>query len=332
MIYRLSCKPYRLPLPTPLRTAHGQWNLREGLIVRLEDDAGRAGYGEVAPIPWFGTETLEEAGVICRELEGVVTEEALAAVPQRFGCVRFALAAARRGDSPVPLLGRRLPVAALLPPGRAGLNAVPVKLEAGFLVFKWKVGVGEVNDELAMLDDLLAMLPTYTRLRLDANGAWSRRLAARWCERCVERPVEFIEQPVPPADEDALRGLAKDYPVTIALDESTVHLDDVRRWHADGWKGVFVVKPALAGPLDELRRAVEELSLDIVLSSAIETVVGQHAVLREALQGGLTKRALGFGMGEIFGQRVFEGPYIGPLLDGSWFDGINLGKVWSALN
>ena len=35
---------------------------------------------------------------------------------------------------------------------------LPVRIEAGYLAFKWKVGVGRVEDELGILDDLLAAL------------------------------------------------------------------------------------------------------------------------------------------------------------------------------
>ena len=62
MVYRFSHRAYRLPLRQPLRTAHGLWAEREGLIVRVEDESGRVGFGEIAPIEWFGTETLAEAG------------------------------------------------------------------------------------------------------------------------------------------------------------------------------------------------------------------------------------------------------------------------------
>jgi O-succinylbenzoate synthase len=331
VFHRLSCKTYRLPLATPLRTARGLWETRDGLLVRLEDELGRVGYGEAAPVPWFGTETLAEAEASCRALGENVTDEFLDAVPARLGCVRFALAAARNRDD-APAGDRRLPVATLLPAGREALEALPARLETGFMAFKWKVGVGELNDELAILDDLLALLPHYTRLRLDANGAWTRRMAMRWCERCAERPVEFIEQPLPPDDEDGLRGLAADYPVKVALDESAVHLGDIRRWCGQGWMGVFVVKPALAGPLAELRRLIEELKLDVVLSSAIETVVGRQAVLREALRGGLTHRALGFGVGAVLGRPEFDGPHLGPLLDRSWVDTANPEAAWNALS
>lgn len=331
MPYRFSAKPYRRPLRAPLRTAHGAWTEREGILVRLEDAAGWVGYGEIAPLPWFGTETLAEAEEVCRKFGASVTDELLDAVPARFGCVRFALAQARA--QPAKVSGTtRLPVAALLPAGREALAALPAKLEAGYLSFKWKVGLGAVDDEFGILDDLLAALPDYAKVRLDANGAWDRRQAAKWLARCAERPVEFVEQPVNPGDEAALRGLAADFPVTLALDESITGLAAARRWQGQGWPGVFVIKPALAGPLGELSAWVAETKADIVLSSAIETALGRAAILRAALTQPLTKRALGFGVGEIFGDRRWDGPFLGPVLDASWVNAVNPEEMWIALN
>lgn len=351
MVHRFSHKPYRLPLRAPLRTAHGAWTEREGIILRLEDETGRAGFGEIAPLPWFGTETLAEAEELCRKFGATVAGEVLDAVPVRFGCVRFALACAKseverglrtrlvesteqetRPETGFHPPGTRLPVAALLPAGREALAALPVKLEAGFLALKWKVGVGAVDDELGILDDLLAALPGYAKLRLDANGAWDRRQAAKWLARCAERPVEFIEQPVPAGDEAALLGLAADYPVTLALDESLVRLAEARRWQARGWPGVFVIKPALAGPLNELVEWITATKADVVLSSAIETALGRAAILSAALTQPLTKRALGFGVGDIFGDRRWDGPVIGPLADASGLAGNPGEEIWNALN
>jgi len=331
MSYRFSAKPYRRPLRAPLRTAHGLWAEREGLIVRLEDGNGRVGYGEVAPLPWFGTETLSEAQEICGKFGATVEGEVLDAVPARFGCVRFALAQARMQPAKVAA-SSRLPVAGLLPAGREALAALPAKVEAGYLSFKWKVAVGAVDDELGIFDDLLAALPAYAKLRLDANGGWDRRQAAKWLERCAERPVEFVEQPVKPGDEAALLGLATDYPVTLALDESVTDLSSARRWQGKGWGGVFVIKPALTGPLDELVAWAGETKADVVLSSAIETALGRAAILRTALTQPLTNRALGFGVGDIFGDRRWDGPFLGPVLDGSWVNDVNPEDLWTALS
>jgi O-succinylbenzoate synthase len=345
MVYGLQFRPYRLPLKQSLRTARGAWSAREGTLVRLHDADGRVGFGEIAPIPWFGTETLAEAGEVCRKLGDKVTEEQLAAVPARFGCVRFALAAARaeveRVDLNAPQPAKRagisathptarLPVTALLPAGRDVLAVLPTKLEAGYLSFKWKVGVGAIDDELGIFDDLLAMLPAYTKLRLDANGAWDRRAAAKWLARCAERPVEFVEQPVGPQDESTLLGLAEDYPVTLALDEAVTGLVAAQHWHELGWRGVFVIKPALAGPLGELAAWIANSKADVVLSSAIETAVGRAAILRTALTLPLTTRALGFGIGEVFGDRLWDGPVLGPVLDAGWATGVDAAAAWDA--
>ncbi len=331
MVYRFGHKTYRLPLRAPLRTAHGVWAEREGIVVRLEGEAGRVGFGEIAPLPWFGTETLAEAGEICRKFGDRVSATVLDAVPERLGCVRFALAQAREQGSQGTATAR-LPVAALLPAGREARKMLAEKLEAGFLAFKWKVGIGAVDDELVLLDDLLGLLPAHAQLRLDANGAWNRRQAGRWLERCAGVPVEFVEQPVAPAEEDTLRGLAQDYPVKLALDESVVRLDEARRWQELGWPGIFVIKPALAGPLAELSAWISATKADVVISSAIETVLGRSAILHAALSQPLTKRALGFGVGEVFGDRRWDGTVIGPLADASCIAPNPGEELWNALN
>jgi O-succinylbenzoate synthase len=331
--YRFAFKRYARDLRPPLRTAHGPWAVREGVLVRLESESGAVGYGEIAPIPWFGTESVTEAGDICARFGAQVDDAALDAVPVEFACVRFALAAARMpaGDA-AATPSARLPVCSLLPAGRGALDVLPGGLEAGFLAFKWKVGVGRPEDELGILDDLCGMLPSYAGLRLDANGAWNRRDAEKWLERCAERPVEFVEQPSAVDDPDLLLGLARDYPVTLALDESVTRLAAARDWQARGWPGVFVIKPALAGTLEELAGWATATKPDIVISSAIETFVGRAAILRFVLTHDLTKRALGVGVGGLFGDRACDGPVTGPLLDMGWCDGMNQEETWNALN
>lgn len=331
MRYRFSYKPWRKELRVPLRTAHGPWGEREGIFVRLEREDGRIGFGEIAPIPWFGTETLAEAETVCRALGATVDDRVLDAVAVRFGCVRFALAAAR-GEPAVSAPGVRLPVAALLPAGRAALAAVPDRLAEGFLCLKWKVGVERAEEEIGILDDLLAQLPPYVRVRLDANGAWDRRTAERWLAACAERPVEFVEQPAPPEEADRLLGLAADYPVKLALDESVASLASAREWQARGWPGVFVVKPALAGPLAELVAWAQATRPDLVVSSSIETALARAHVLRAVLAHGLTTRALGLGVGRVFGDRSWDGPFTGALLDAAWCDSVSAEELWNATN
>lgn len=352
MRLRLDHRCYSLPFRTPVRTAHGVWAERDGIMIRITNGEGGGGYGEAAPIPWFGTETVDEIKAALAALGEWVTEEQLGAVPERLGCLRFAiagaLAEASRGPNAEGEPGKvdtpaYLPVAALLPAGRAALAAIGPKAELGFRTFKWKVGVGDIGDELALLDDVVAALPSGAKLRLDANGAWDGRQAGRWLERAADRPVEFIEQPCFAAasegatarrrSEDVLRGLAEDFPTPIALDESLVGAGDVERWLADGWRGVFVVKPSLLGDPAPVLARLATAKAEVVFSSALETAVGARAALRAAFSWRVEKpRALGFGVWPLYSNNRYDGPFAAPFFKAVDVERLDPEILWNALN
>jgi O-succinylbenzoate synthase len=335
----LRFRRYRLPFLTPVRTSRGPWAEREGLLLRLEDESGRAGWGEAAPIPSFGTETADEAESACRALGGWM-EEGLLAAPAGMRCVAAGLRAARADLETGRTTDWRAgpgawPVCALLPAGAGALPVLAAKAESDFRVFKWKVGAGNAGDELALLDDLCGLLPAGARLRLDANGAWDRRMAGRWLDRCAGRPVEFVEQPVAPearGAEDLLLGLAGDYPTPLALDESLGSDDDVGRWLDLGWKGVFVVKPSLHGDLRPVLERLETAGAAVVFSSALETAVGARSALLAAFSWRGVAKALGFGVWPLFSDSTFDGPAAAPFLRCADIECIKPEILWNALN
>lgn len=372
MRFRFQFRRYRLPFRAVVRTAHGPWSAREGIIVRLEDvsegGTGAVGFGEAAPIPWFGTETADAAEAECRRLGEWIEEGAIETVTPGMVCLRHALATAREEVLAANTAERTRPevttigVAALLPAGRAALEQVAMKAEGGFRIFKWKVGVADLADELALLDDVCAALPSGAKLRLDANGAWDRRRAERWLERCADRPIEYVEQPCfaeakhgetqQRKMDDVLLGLAGDYPTPIALDESLIGEADLERWIGAGWPGVYVIKPALFA---DVRAALERLSrakANVVFSSALETAVGAKAALRAAfawkeppraangaVQETATRatnppprRALGFGVWPLFADMQFDGPMTAPFLRFEDVTRIDPANIWNALS
>lgn len=340
--YRFAYRVYRLPFRAPVRTGHGAWTHREGVLVRLTDTTGRVGYGEAAPIPWFGTETVDEIAAVCAALGEKVSDRDLDAVPDELGCLHNALRAARAGGLTRPENPAARPIAALLPAGAAAVAVLRVKLAAGFRVCKWKVGVADLVTELGLLDELCAELPTGAKLRLDANGAWDRRTAERWLERCAERPVEFVEQPCfaqvaaraaeRAKAEDLLLGLAADYPTPLALDESLIGGGDVARWIGRGWPGYYIVKPSLVADVAGVLATLHEASTKVVFSSALETVVGARAALAAAFNWSGSVHALGFGVWPLFASPELNGPEAAPFV--RWEDvlALNPEAAWNALN
>lgn len=361
MKFRFQFRRYCLPVRVPIRTAYGVWTERAGLLVRLEDENRRVGLGEAAPIPEFGTETVDEDEAGARALGEWTHADAIAALPPRLACLRNALTAARgeieaarRSEDPersVEDNAPYLPLAALIPAGKLALAQIPPRSEIGFRVFKWKVGVGDIADELGLFDDVCAALPSGAKLRLDANGAWDRRRAERWLERCADRPVEFVEQPVA-ADArgamDLLLGLAGDYPTPLALDESLIGEGDVERWIGAGWPGVYVVKPSLLGDVAGALARLEKAKAAVVFSSALETAVGARAALRAAFawnpstdstsspQAGsgqaAVRRAAGFGVWPLFADGRFDGPTAMPFIRREDVERIDAEAAWNALS
>jgi o-succinylbenzoate synthase len=350
VVYRFAFRPYRLRLRATVRTAHEVWTERAGGLIRLEDEHGHAGYGEAAPIPAFGTETIDDIVAACSTLGAHVGAAEFEAMPLRLGCLRSAIASARadltdvanQASSPADAAEAYRGVAALLPAGKPALQQVRDKAEAGFRVFKWKVGVGDAADELALLDDVCAALPNGAKLRLDANGGWDRKRAERWLERCAERPVELVEQPCfSPASagepaarrtDELLLGLAHEYPTPIALDESLVGDGDVARWLERGWPGWYVIKPSLLGDGAGALRRLETAKATVVFSSALETAVGARAALRLAFAWRGEAKALGFGVWPLFSDARFDGPGAAPFIRASDVRRIKPETVWNALS
>jgi len=209
----------------------------------------------------------------------------------------------------------------LLPTGDGAVPALEACLAEGFVTAKIKIGVEDRNLEMRRVERLCGLLPDGGRLRLDANGSLEVSAASSWLEFAAALPVEFLEQPLAPTDPDSLLGLAADFPTPIALDESVVGVDDLKRWRDRGWPGLFVIKPALAGDPRELRAEMGEDD-PFVFSTAMETAIGHRSSLRTAFLNP-SRRALGFGVGAFFPDTHDE-----PFLQSDEVAASDLSLVW----
>ncbi len=296
--YQFSFRRYQRPFLRPLTTAHGQWSLREGLIIRLIDEDGAKYWGEIAPIPWFGSESLVQAIEFCQSLGHKVSLPL--EIPAGLPATQFAFSAAvAYGYEPLePFVQEHLSWSVLLPAGVDVWNAWQQHWELGHRTFKWKIGVAKVSEELAIFDRLRADLPPEATLRLDANAGLSYRDAEIWLAALPVGAIEFLEQPV--RDVATMLQLANTYRIPLALDESVSNLGRLRDCYELGWRGIYVIKPGIAGNLQELATFIKERTLDVVLSSSLESPIGQQAILRWAKVHGLENRSAGLAVSSWF--------------------------------
>lgn len=321
MMIRLATRYYCRPFTRPLQTAHGLWTQREGLILRFQTEAGQVGFGEIAPIPWFGTETLAQAQQLCdrwpKELSLATFLSELASIPATWPASQFGFGAGINSfrnqpsdraeiDQSIERLSAA-DICALLPTGPQALEHWERLWQQGHRTFKWKIGVTDAAAELDIFQSLCVALPTTATLRLDANGGLTAATATTWLQTCDRAPihVEFIEQPLAP--DQVLSWLGKigdQFHTAIALDESVASFPQLQAIHQQwGNRVVYVIKPAIAGRPQPLLAYCQHHQLDVVFSSALETPIGRHSVFQMAKtlwQGGLSRRALGFGIDHFF--------------------------------
>lgn len=307
-------RPYQRHFHPPLKTHYGAWRDRSGIILKLTSGNGLVSYGEIAPLPWFGSETLEQAITWCQQLPATLDQTAIFAIPDALPACQFgfesAWVALHKPQSSVPL-----PMSALLPAGAAAFSAWKPLWQAGYRTFKWKVGVADSDQEWRWFEQLHQALPPEARLRLDANGGLTLTQARQWLERCDRLSVEFLEQPLPPTQLTDMLTLQADYATAIALDESVATLQQLQTCLDQEWHGVVVIKPAIVGSPAQLRRLCQHNAIDAVFSTVFETAIGQQAGLQLAAELGNRDRAVGYGTSHWFQDALEE---MNPSFDDLW--------------
>ncbi|MGB3692895.1 MAG: o-succinylbenzoate synthase [Spirulinaceae cyanobacterium] len=304
-MYKLTFTPYQRRFNQPLKTSHGVWEIREGIIICLTDGDGNKGWGEIAPLPWFGSETLAAAEAFCRELSSQITKTAILAIPNQLPACQFAFESALEEleTSPHQLeLKKSLNYSYLLPAGEDALTSLKLYSRSRELTFKWKIGLAPVPQELTIFEQLIKNLPSAAKLRLDANGGLNLKQAQEWLKAADSTSgiVEYIEQPLAPSQFMAMLVLSEQYATPLALDESVATLKQLEDCYRQGWRSIFVIKAAIAGSPQRLRQFCQQHQIDAVFSSVLATKVARKAALRLATELSSPHRAVGFGVDRWF--------------------------------
>lgn len=291
----VSCRrvSYCLDLRVPWVDAHGRMTVRRGWIVEIR--AGRLrGFGDCAPLPSAGTETLDGAEAVldalASRLEGLLPSDALDRLPEPPGTAPAArcgvetalldLVARARNQPLCAVLSRQpareVEVNGVLGPVDDALARLPGVLASGHRVLKLKLGTRTWAAERPGLAALVAALPRGTSLRLDVNGAWSFAEAAEIIPQLARWPVECLEEPAGGATHAELAQLQGLAPFPLALDESLAPRCPnglpVRRQ---------VLKPmAVGGPAALVRRAGD--AVETVVTTTVDSAVGAWAAAHAA--------------------------------------------------
>lgn len=273
---------YSLPMEAGTVLRNQRLKTRDGLLVQLWQDE-KCGWGEIAPLPGFSLESLEQAQQ--------ATQHALAQWLQ--GASLNALASAFNA-MPSVAFGLSFADAELrdiLPPAGNFCSAPLCHGDPDALyqrlaeqrVAKVKVGLYETVGDGLNVSMLLEALPNL-HLRLDANRSWTPAKAeafARYVAPELRSRIAFIEEPCQTRDQS--REFARTSGIAIAWDESVREAGFEIR--AEAGLAAIIIKPTLTGSLTRCRELIAKAhrtGLDAVISSSLESSLGLTQLARMA--------------------------------------------------
>jgi muconate cycloisomerase len=273
-----SIDTYLLDVPTirPHKLSVATMTTQTLVLVRIRCADGVEGWGEATTIGGlnYGDESPDSVKVnidthiapLLLGMDATRPAQAMAKVRKTIQGNRFAKCAletalldahARRLDMPLSeLLGGRvrdtLPVAWTLASGDTARDIAEAEHMLDIRrhrIFKLKIGLRNVDDDVAHVLAIKRALGERASVRVDVNQAWSEADAVRGIARLQDGGIDLIEQPVKARNTAALARLKRRFDVAIMADEALHGPDDALALARIDAAGVYAVKIAQSGGL-----------------------------------------------------------------------------------
>src|SRR6266550_3914422 len=244
MPLKLATQVITLQTRHPFVIARGGSSDYRVVWVRLIDRDGVEGWGEADPSAYYG-ETADTVLTALSKLEPHLPADpfSLEQAEARFVHVAPNSAAARSALSAAlhDLVGQRLWRLWGLDPTRAPRSSFTIGLDtpermrqkvaeaASYPILKIKLGTERDEEILLTIRDA-----TDKPIRVDANAGWTRERALAMLPVLRDFGVEFLEQPLAPADLEGLAGLRRQGVLPVVVDESCIVASDIPRVAAAG--------------------------------------------------------------------------------------------------
>lgn len=265
---------------------------RSGVIIEIRDEKGNQGWGEIAPLPKWSLESLEEALQQLFKHQQVIFDEKwkkhLAGL-NLYPSVEFGIESALLAlHDPLPPLGYKAKVSALLmgTPNEI-LEQAKQRKNEGFFSAKLKVSqlsFGEAEDVIKQLqNDFL--------LRIDVNRAWPTEQSVQFFSKFRKDAFDYVEEPFQnPKDLGTFShpfAVDESFPSDLSFEELT-KMPMLK---------AIVYKPTIQGGISnciKLQHWTAAKGISLVLSSCFESHVGLSNICYMAQRLGI-QTPLGIG-------------------------------------
>jgi len=277
-ISTLSIHPYQIPL------TNGQ--IRSGALICITNEAQNRSWGEVAPLPKWSQETLDQSldQIDChrqrlQEINWSIDnwQEALAEL-SLYPSVVFGLESALLALLD-PLPAHTIPTSALfMGSAQEILAQAKLRYQEGFSSAKLKVN----QLSFAEAEQVIRSLKDRFHLRIDVNRAWDASDALDFFSQFSKNTFDYVEEPFK-NPQDLPR-----FTHPLAIDESCLSLNQLK---ALPTLKTLVYKPTVRGGILgclPLLDWTKKNNVSLVLSSSFESDIGLASIASMAYRLGLT--------------------------------------------
>ena len=302
---RLEYTPYTLDFKFQAKTSQGSMTDRRVWFVKVYDESGFFGLGEVAPIDRLSPEDVEDVPEELNRIQSMIlsfqaptTEEEVWTMVQKlvtidFPSIRFGLEVAffdllNGGEKKIfrnDLTRVSIPINGLVWMGEVNFmkEQIKEKLDAGFNCIKLKVGALDFEAELAVIRELRSVSDNLV-IRLDANGAFKVNEVLTRLKALTPFNIHSIEQPILPDQPEAMEIVCKKSQIPIALDEELVWVRNEQeklKLLQEIKPHYLVLKPTIHGGFESVKNWIDLAEIQGVewwITSYLESNIGLNAI------------------------------------------------------
>lgn len=299
MIKKYSCeiKPYELQFHEPATTSRSTMKVRKIWTIKIMDNFGRDGYGEIAPLEGLSAELNlnfeEKLAEVAENIEHFMNHKPdLLDYPSILFGIESAWLSYKHRDfifykTPFTQENKPIPINALVWMGEFQdmKNQIDAILAKEVNCIKLKIGGIDFEKEIELLKHIRKFRNERTlTIRLDANGAFSPEDALEKIHRLSDFQIHSIEQPIKANQAEFLAPIIKSSAIPIALDEELIGKNSYK----DKWSLLdrlnphyIVLKPSLHGGIlgcEEWIFIANHMKIDWWVTSALESNLGLNTI------------------------------------------------------
>ncbi len=303
-ISKITCQVTPRSLREPFRTSLRSVTKFDVIEFHIETDDGMWAMGEAVETPAITGDTQEMIqdgllGPIRKVLEGIPFSSPLELVEQiaKTPAVSSAKAAADMALYFLEAAIQRKTLDELLECTRSSVatdvtipvadrgeieHLVSARLSDGFSSFKVKLAMEPVEDSIRKLELINQITNGTCVIRIDPNQAWTVAHTLNFLEKINKTgiSIDYLEQPTPASEKNALVEIRRNTEIPIMADESCFSMEDLLKlieYEAVDLVNLKLLKSGGITPTLKMADVAREAGLGVRIGSMMEGDVGVHA-------------------------------------------------------